>query len=353
MDRPPVAVMDRTPASANNIIALRPWIANRRRHLRPHVAVTHTHPLRSWIAHPGPLPRFRIRPRKAAPPYTWGGMLSTDATLHAQREMQTDTIVLRDLENAQNDPSVCELLNDIYAELFPPPVKVAMFAYQKDRFSVDSADGHSTLSPMLDIGAADESAIERVHLANKRKVRETISGGSSLVTRMRCSIHSNVAEENGLYHRKVTKKGFCERYSAKRKKLAWRFSSRRHKLNTRFTDILGRRTWKSPSPEAGRVSIAAWQWARARHALPQEVRPSLLSAQFSSMLSKGMFVIGPDNVNRLCVGSAKWGALSLQLTPVVDNSEEPWRLAMVSWGMRTFFFARSRCRGFARSRHHR
>ena len=95
-------------------------------------------------------------------------MLTSDLALEAQRELQTDTVVLRELENAQADPNVRELLDDVYAELFPPPVKVAMFAYQKDQFSADSVDGHSALSTMLNLGPADESGIEEVHLANKR-----------------------------------------------------------------------------------------------------------------------------------------------------------------------------------------
>ena len=257
-------------------------------------------------------------------------MLTSDLALEAQRELQTDTVVLRELENAQADPNVCELLDDVYAELFPPPVKVAMFAYQKDQFSADSVDGHSALSTMLNLGPADESGIEQVHLANKRTKRETTSGCSSFMQRMRSSIHSNVAEQKGLYHKKVTKKSYCERFNAKRKRLAWRFSARRHKLGEEFANILGRRNWKSPSPESGRVSIAAWKWSRARHAMPVNVRPSIQSAQCSSILSTGMFVIGPDNVHRMCVGSAKWGGISLQLGRVADNCDEPWTLYNVT-----------------------
>ena len=218
-------------------------------------------------------------------------MLTSDDAecAHGQRELRTDTIVLRDLENAQSDPTVSELLDDVYAELFPPPVKVAMFAYQKDQLSPESDAGFSVLSAMLDNGPANESSIEEVHLANKRSRRDNANGCASPFERMRSSIHSNVAERAGLYHRKVTKASFCERFSSKRKRLAWRFSSRRHKLRRKFTDILAVRCWKSPSPESGRVSIAAWQWARARHAMPVDIRPSLQSAQYSSILSRGMF----------------------------------------------------------------
>lgn len=66
------------------------------------------------------------------PPFSWSGLLtdSDHYIAHAKREISVDTIVLRDLENAQSSSAVRELLDDIYSNLFPVPVKLAMFSYQ-------------------------------------------------------------------------------------------------------------------------------------------------------------------------------------------------------------------------------
>ena len=166
-----------------------------------------------------------------------------------------------------------------------------------------------------------------LHHDIKTLKRDTTTGRSSNIQRMRAAVHSGIAERLGLTHHKVDKTSFIERFSAKKKRVAWRFNSRRHKLQRRFSKILDKRVWRSPTPESGRISLAAWHWARTRFAM-QRRRPPIGIAKLSSLMSRGVLLRADGGAPRLCLGNAKWGATALSLEPVPDAHD--WILYRVA-----------------------
>ena len=86
-----------------------------------------------------------------------------------------------------------------------------------------------------------------------------------------------------------------------------------HKLKKSWTKLMGRRTWKSPTPEGSHVAVAAWRWLQNYMAgygmgLPGRC---IDSAVFSKFVMPHVLVRHNDDPDRVLasLGNAKWAAL--------------------------------------------
>ena len=88
-----------------------------------------------------------------------------------------------------------------------------------------------------------------------------------------------------------------------------------------------KRTWSSPTPEAGRVSFAGWLFAKYWDSLV--IKCALARGQFSSFISIGVMVEDPEGNTLWSLGNAYWAAVFARLTNVDDvgiDAADKWSL---------------------------
>ena len=272
------------------------------------------------------------------PPYTYVGLLVANAGERqtAVNEIKLDCAVLFGLEAvAHRLPVVQDLLADTL-EIFCTALRVLYATYRREKYAVGCVAGRRHLSTMLNV-LPDMKLIEDMHQHVRDLGRENRSLTSTLTERTRACIDSGVLEFRGIKHHRVR---LCD-YIAKFKRMSRRSAqpgsvplsakmhARRHKLPQKWSDILGRRTWASTTPEKFRTAMAAWHWAKTWWRTPVAERHPFKSATLSSLMLPYRVLAKFECDPVVCLGRAKWGGIACKLLPVDDHSaddEDRWKL---------------------------
>ena len=257
-----------------------------------------------------------------APPFSYGGILSTSADIkHAAIEdMRRDTTILHGLESiAHTVPGVSMWVDDC-KELICVSVRALYAAFERDKFRCTSPDGRRHLATLL-LVLPDTTIVENLHQHCRDLNRQCRRMMISKVARARACVDSGVLERHQIGHKKVTREQFISNFRVRDKKIAWRFNPRRHKLHARWSQILDKRSWASTTPESFRACLAAWHWGQVWWQMPADQRPAFMDAIFSAIAPASQIIVETDSRDGpvLCMGSAKWGALTLSLNRVEDD----------------------------------
>lgn len=210
-------------------------------------------------------------------------------------------------------PEVQEILDDLQ-DLFSPDVRVVIESFARDKYRSTSEDGRRCLTTMV-VHMPDNKTAEELHLAMRRAQRAMGRQVISNTTRMRACMDSGVIEGRDVLHRKVSRNRFC-RWWGKRNtvRIGWRFNAVRHDISPRWLDMTGKRDWTSYTPEAARVGLMAWSWAKRYFTLAN--RPPFKDARMSLLLPRQWFVSGPAGEFGLCLGQSKWGGILLSCSRI-------------------------------------
>ena len=191
--------------------------------------------------------------------------------------------------------------------------------FERDRFrpSLGRTDcGSKLLRGMVDT-LPDNKIVEDMHNALRRDSKANRNSVLNTET-----VQQIVSNSRALEHRKVAhpcsvpKEVFVQRFrSTPGRASGHKHRGWKHQLPKKWTRILGRRTWTAISEETLKTAMAAWEWLQngfqPQSLAPREGVEKLELALLSCMLEQDMLVqYVPTGCVQVCLGSAKWAALT-------------------------------------------
>ena len=260
------------------------------------------------------------------PPECYAGIASA-----APERMQSGIVAMKsDWEHlmvleqeCHNDNKAMKLWEDITFAL-SPAIRLLFLLFERDAWRVQSLAGRKYLRCFL-CKLPDNKLVEDIHHSIRTESRGNPNKKMMFSTMQYLVLNSRALESRGIAHLPaLTLEVFEREFKAARTGVVLHSKHKpaRHKLKKSWTKLMGRRTWKSPTPEGIHVAVAAWRWLQNYMAgygmgLPGRC---IDSASFSKLVMPHVLVLRDDDPDRVLasLGNAKWAALGW---PVVRAGE--------------------------------
>ena len=198
------------------------------------------------------------------PPECYAGIASAspERMQSAIRAMKSDWENLMALEQeCHNDNKAMKLWEDITFAL-SPAIRLLFLFFERDAWSVQSLAGRKYLRGFL-CKLPDNKLVEDIHHAIRSESRGNPNKKMRFSSMQYLVLNSRVLETRRIPHKPaLTLEVFEREFKAARTGVVRpsKHKPATHKLKKSWTKLMGRRTWKSPTPEGSHVAVAAWRW---------------------------------------------------------------------------------------------
>ncbi|CAK9031293.1 unnamed protein product, partial [Durusdinium trenchii] len=265
--------------------------------------------------------------RASAPPDCYAELLHPDVDKQqaAARLLKRDHIAVLQLEQCAADSGrTVQLLEDL-RQVFTPPVKLMMQAFEEDFYRCDSPAGRHWLCGLLRT-LPDNKLIEDLHgvLRNDAKSqktrRQTLHHIMELVTQSK-QLSSRKIVHKPMVDRAVFLQEFPRTPDKARKRRYW---ARHHKLAKHWSTIMGRKHWSTLSEDMLHRGFAALAFLRHYTAEGMGREGIPMSRGLLSKFAVELHVLKhiPSDYIGFCLGNACWACLMWPLQEFWDEDSD-------------------------------
>ena len=251
------------------------------------------------------------------PPQSYAAILlpACDPRDERMRQMKCDWRVIMDLEaRSLTDLSSAALRQELFWADFTP-VRLMYMLFERGAWDPDFPPARDFLRALLEV-LPDSRVVEEHHEKLRDMSRSCKHNVTTRVARMQSCRSAGVLERRGINAVSVSNDQFVDEYRRPVDINRLAFESANRSLNQGWEDLKlpGVRHWASPTPNSSRHTAAAWHWARVRGVSAHAAaRASCALSPFQivrNVVAGHMYLV---------LEVAKWGAMALRVTCVVDN----------------------------------